>query len=405
MTSEGCLGRRASRWPGRSRGPKWWPLRFYGLVAKRPVLAPPENRQGHSATEASSFVLTERLLFRHFPQLDGLRGLAVLMVVVEHTLIFQYQRGSRWNLGQLGVLMFFVLSGFLITGLLCSEDRRFRAISLKDFYLRRVFRILPALALYLLTVSLLISVRLVTDTQWKSVLASALFVENDFGGGLSVGHLWSLSIEEQFYLFWPLLFLLVGRRRLLAPTLGLILGVWVYRAAAIAIAPYDYGSGIFEHRSDFRMESILVGCGLALLFDRRPMHPQKLAPLARFGAHPALLIPLLFVWSIYFERPPFLGVFLTIQTVLMVLLVFHLILFPDSFLGQLLRTRALRLLGLISYALYLWNLLFIGVSVPDWGFIRRMPFCLVASIGVAVLSYVLVERPALSFRRRLSIVR
>jgi peptidoglycan/LPS O-acetylase OafA/YrhL len=258
---------------------------------------------------------------------------------------------------------------------------------------------------YLLTVSLLIRLRLVTDTRWKSILVSLLFVENDFGGGLSVGHLWSLSIEEQFYLFWPALFLLVGRRRLLAPTLGLILGIWVYRAAAIAIAPYDYGLGIFEHQSDFRMDSVLVGCALALALDRSPVRPTPPPTLSRWGTHPGLLIPLLFLWSIYFEVPPFLGVFLTVQTALMVGLVFHIILFPASLLGRLLRVRVLRLLGLISYSLYLWNQLFIAVSTPDWGFIRRVPFCLFMSLGIAIVSYRFVERPFLAMRRRLSIMR
>jgi peptidoglycan/LPS O-acetylase OafA/YrhL len=360
-----------------------------------------EDSRTHSTSRGPSFILKAGLRFRHFPELDGLRGCAILLVLIGHTVTLKYWRDAG-PLGMLGVLLFFVLSGFLITGLLCSEARRLETISLKAFYLRRAFRILPAFAVYIVTVSLLIHLRLVTDTGWKGIAVSVMFVENNFGGGVTVGHLWSLSLEEQFYLVWPLLFLLLGRQHSFAPTLGLIIGIWVYRAVAISVAPYDYGLGIFEHRSDFRMDSILVGCALALLLDRGPKKPSRFTSLARWGTHPIWVVPFLLCWTIYFEKLPFLSVYLTIQTVFICCLVFHVILFPASVTGGLLRMRWLRFVGLVSYALYLWNQLFISVSLPDWGFIRKMPFCLFMSGGAAVLSYFLVERPFLRLKRRFS---
>ena len=364
------------------------------------TLATSAEGSSYGASLEPSFLLKAGSRFRHFPELDGLRGCAVLMVVVGHTLTFRYWRAYQWNLGTLGVLLFFVLSGFLITGLLCAEERRRGTISLKGFYRRRVFRILPAVFVYILAVSVLKRVGLVTDTSWKGIVHSLFFVQNIFGGGLSVGQLWSLSLEEQFYLVWPLLLLLFGRRHLFAPTLGLILATWVYRAVAIAIAPYDYGQGIFEHRSDFRMDSILVGCAIALFFDRRREAPPPNGTLVRWLTHPSWVIPMLFAWSVLYERPPFLGVYLTVQTAFVCCLVLHIILFPDSVVGRVLRLRWLRFAGLISYSLYLWNQLFIAVSVPDWGFIRRIPFCLFATAAVACLSYFFVERPFLRLKRR-----
>ncbi len=325
----------------------------------------------------------------------------MLLVVVGHTLVFRLGRGYRWTqFATLGVLIFFVLSGFLITGLLCSEERRREKISLRHFYLRRAFRILPAFSVFILVVSLLVHLKLVTDTSWRTIAVSVLFVKNIFGSGATLGHLWSLSLEEQFYLIWPLLFSVVGRRRLLAPTVGLILGVVLYRAVAIRLAPYDYGGGIFELRSDFRMDSILVGCALALHLDRRPETPNHFPRLARWGTHPIWLIPFLASWTLYCEVPALWSVYLTVQTVLVCGLVFHVIAFPDSVVASLLRRRWLRFVGLISYSLYLWQQLFLVVSVPDWGFIRQLPFCLFISGGVAVLSYFLVERPFLNLKRR-----
>jgi peptidoglycan/LPS O-acetylase OafA/YrhL len=364
-----------------------------------------EDGRGDSAAAKPSFIFKADLRFRHFPELDGLRGCSVLLVVVGHTMTFKYWRGYRFDLASLGVLGFFVLSGFLITGLLCSEERRYEKISIKDFYLRRAFRILPALTVYLVTIIVLKQVGLVTGVSWRAIGYSALFVENMIGGGVVVGHLWTLSLEEQFYLAWPLVFLLVGRRKLFAPALGLIIGTWVYRAVAIWLAPWDYGQGIFEHRSDFRMDSILIGCALALFFDRRPGDRKQFTSFARWGTHPMWVLPLLYLWTVHCEVSPFLGVHLTVQTVLVCCLAFNIIVFPKSVLGAILRNPVLRFVGLVSYSLYLWNQLFISTTSPDWGFIRRVPFCIVVSMGVAVLSYYLVERPFLGLKRRFAYVR
>lgn len=341
--------------------------------------------------------------FRHFPQLDGLRGAAVLIVVIGHIFVFRLGLGYRWtHFALLGVLIFFVLSGFLITGLLCSEERRFTKISLKNFYFRRALRILPAFFAFILIISLLIHLDLVIDTPWRTVAVSMMFLKNITGTGITLAHLWSLSLEEQFYLVWPLMFRIIGRRNLLAPTLGLIFGIVVYRTAAISIAPHLHGLGIFELRTDFRMDSILVGCALALLLDRRPEHSNQFSPLVRRATHPIWLLPLLLFWTIYCDIPPLWGVYLTVQTILVCGLVFNTIAFPDSVLGRLLQRASICFVGLISYSLYLWQQVFLVTNDPDWGLVRELPLCLFFSGAVAVLSYFIVERPFLRLKRRFS---
>jgi peptidoglycan/LPS O-acetylase OafA/YrhL len=366
------------------------------------TIATSEDGPSQLTSGAPSFILTAGSKFRHFSELDGLRGSAVLLVALGHTLASKLQLGFRWTqISALGVLIFFVLSGFLITGLLCSEERRFERISLRDFYLRRVFRILPALTVFLLVVSLLISLGLVTDTSWRTVAVSVVFLKNIYGSGATLAHLWSLSLEEQFYLVWPLLFRLLGRRRLLAPTLGLIGGTMLYRLTAIRLAPLDYGRGIFELRSDFRMDSILVGCALAIWLDRRPGWLGGFSSLTRWATHPAWVVPFLTFWTLDGDVQPLWSVYLTVQTALVACLVFHVVAFPDSVIGRVLRLRWLRFVGLISYSLYLWQQLFL-TNVPRWGFVQQFPFCLFFAGAAAVVSYFAVERPFLEWKRRFS---
>lgn len=327
----------------------------------------------------------------------------MLLVIIGHTLVFRLGGAYRWTqFASLGVLIFFTLSGFLITGLLCSEERRLGQVSLKAFYMRRAFRILPAFLVFILVVSLLVRLRLVLDTSWRTIIVSILFVKNIFGSGVTLGHLWSLSLEEQFYLIWPILFRAIGRRRLFAPVLGLIIGIALYRGVAIQLAPYDYEGGIFELRSDFRMDSILVGCALALFFDRRSGQAKKLAAASRWVTHPVWLVPFLLYWTLRCDVPSLWSVYLSVQTVLVVCLLFHIIAFQGSVIDHVLGLRWLRFVGLVSYSLYLWQQLFLVASVPSWGFVRQLPYCLGFAGGAAVLSYFFVERPFLRLKARFS---
>ena len=319
-----------------------------------------------------------------------------------HALVFRFGRGYSWSqFAILGVLIFFVLSGFLITGLLCSEERRFGRISLRDFYLRRALRILPAFSVFIGTVIVLVHFGLVTDSR-RTIIAALLFIKNFIGLGLSaVGHLWSLAMEEQFYLVWPILFRLMRRRFLLAPTLGLILGIVVYRGVAIWAAPYDWGQGIFEVRPDFRMDSILVGCALALILDRRP-GTRPFSAMTRLGTHPFWVVPLLLYWTLYCDVESVRSIYLTIQTALVCCLIFHLVAFPSSALGHMLKQRWICFVGLISYSLYLWQQPFLVVSTPSWGFVRQVPFCFFMVAAAGMLSYFFIERPFLRLKRRFS---
>src|SRR5688572_6248603 len=141
--------------------------------------------------------------------LDGWRALSVILVLGGHS--ERVYRGSakwitvfRWSEGALGVLFFFVISGFLITLLLIAENDRNGGISLKHFYIRRALRILPVYFAFLLTIAAL-QYFTPYSQSWVAWLGNLTFTQNFLGSPHPTAHLWSLSVEEQFYLLWPVI--------------------------------------------------------------------------------------------------------------------------------------------------------------------------------------------------------
>ncbi|HEV7908822.1 MAG TPA: acyltransferase [Pseudonocardiaceae bacterium] len=212
---------------------------------------------------------SEYLKIRHFPALDGLRAVAALMVV-----FFHYGGPDRLQ-GWIGVQMFFVLSGFLITTLMLREEDRTGKVSLRRFYTRRAFRILPV---YFLLLGLTAVIWVVMEKYQRSGLADAmgyyLVFFNEFVGASPYGQSWSLGIEQKFYLVWPLLAFTIGAasvRRRLSIALG---GM----ALALVLTPATLGaSGAGWPVHYF---SILAGCVVAIAMH----HPRGFAfvrPLTR----------------------------------------------------------------------------------------------------------------------------
>jgi peptidoglycan/LPS O-acetylase OafA/YrhL len=151
----------------------------------------------------------------HVPGLDGVRGLALAFVLLSHSIIYdEYTTsfGIGFSFGSAGVTIFFVLSGFLITGVLLREEAKTGKISLRLFYFRRALRLFPALWIYLIAVVALWLTDEHPHHNWDGIFASLLYVRNFMGEGYETDHLWSLSIEEQFYLIWPIVLFWLPRR-------------------------------------------------------------------------------------------------------------------------------------------------------------------------------------------------
>lgn len=332
----------------------------------------------------------------HIPELDGLRGIAIISVLIHHKLT-----AFSVNGGFLGVDLFFVLSGFLITGILLSEFENTQSISLQNFYMRRVLRLGPGLLVYLLA-CLFVTYRMqrIELSQEVKLIASALVYSTNWRMAFGMNSFldptaitWSLSIEEQFYLVWPLLFfgclmLKVRRGVIVAGLATVILAILVHRSLLL-----DAGAGLTRlyYGTDTRADALLVGCLMALLpVARVSMKMKRCLNLASVLS----LIGLFYFTATSRFTDPFLyrGGY-TLIALLAGLVIIVAANSPPRILSAVLRRPTLQWFGKVSYGLYLWHwLVVLSSSFYFLGYWE--PWAKLAlAVGIASASFYLVERP------------
>lgn len=330
--------------------------------------------------------------------LDGLRGLAVAAVVLFHT------RSSPLAGGYLGVDVFFVLSGFLITGLLLAEANRDRRISLGQFWLRRARRLAPALLLLLLAVAVFrlvqpqqtgaslraeILAALTYTTNWLQILQGNDYFAQ-FGPESPLLHTWSLAIEEQFYILFALLMVwAVVRRRLAHRSLLLLLTVLTVCSVATMVWASAAGNITWAYYGTLpRLQALLIGAMLAVVLRDRP----DLAK-GRSGQVVAGWIGL--AGLAILMAAPFGDMFrggYTLAALLTACLVWSAL--GSGPVASILAWRPLALLGVISYGVYLWHWpILLWVQGEDPVPVGAQAWAIVLTIGIAVVSYRFVEAP------------
>jgi peptidoglycan/LPS O-acetylase OafA/YrhL len=342
--------------------------------------------------------LAQGLAESHLPSLDGLRAAAALAVVF-------YHYGFDWAPGGLGVLAFFVLSGFLITWLLLKEEERFGAVSLKLFYLRRALRIFPAFYVYwlLLVGALTLFHKRLVGGQ---ALASFFYVNNyyqalhgDPNTGLS--HTWSLAIEEQFYVLWPLVFLLLRRNgRRMAFLMAAIAAVWVWREGLVFLLRRDQGY-IYE-AFDARADHLMMGCLLAVALRdgaAAGLWRRLCSRATMLWVTLALLIGSVGL-SVRFGTAYRDAVGFAIDPILVAVLMVQAIAWPRAGFARALNWQPVRYLGVISYSIYLYQQMLIDPArklATRWPALS-LPFTVAAVVAAASASYWIVERPFLRWK-------
>lgn len=328
-----------------------------------------------------------------------MRAIAVLMVMLGHFGL------PGWKGWYLGVDVFFVLSGFLITSLLVEEWETTGGIALGRFYARRALRLFPAIFILLLLTAPFVP-RLWTLSAFAYVANWPLAL-----GYLGIGpisHLWSLGVEEQFYLLWPIA--LVGLLSLRAPRRAILAVVALLAAgsAALKIAMWHAPTSWVRlyHGSDTHADTLLVGCGLGLLLVWRMLPATRgfrvgvrvASALALAGFAALCLTTAVHSESLYRQG----GLSLAALAVGVMLL--QVITAPARAITALLEWRPLVGMGRISYGLYLWHHTIAWIPNPwIFGTIPPLPLFVLRfalSFAAALASYFAIERPMLRLKRR-----
>lgn len=319
---------------------------------------------------------------KYNPALDGLRAVAIILVLACHTAGFALPGG--W----IGVDVFFVLSGYLITSILMRELMESGRIDMGRFYARRALRLLPALAI--LALFQLVRSRFSPNGGEirEATLVGVIYLENWNSVFMwwppdLMGHTWSLAVEEQFYLVWPVLLILVAHRKPLAWICGAAVAMV---AARIICARLGYAETTLQNSMGLRPVGLLVGCALALVQWKAPTWSASVALAG------------IVVLAVFVNRYPALYLVAPFAVSLATAVVIA------GAKSGLLTWQPLRYIGRISYGIYLyhWPLFILGEKLKPPGAGHWYALALIALIvGAAALSYELVEKPILRMKDRI----
>jgi peptidoglycan/LPS O-acetylase OafA/YrhL len=343
-----------------------------------------------------------------YPSLNGLRAISIIIVMLHH-LNLQYKIVPSVLVnyfpllidGQFGVNVFFVISGFLITSLLLSEEFSNRSISLKNFYIRRTLRIFPAY--YFLLLVYFVITRLgyisISGQSWLTALTYTKYFNWQLDWYTS--HAWSLSVEEHFYLFWPLIFITGNKTRkyfiffilLLIPSFRIIF--WVHKV-----------SWINDLTIFYRLDAIATGCLFALYQDKiiklLSAHWKKI-----FYTSISIIFLLPFLIPFNVKHNLHLGFIIllfgqtygTLANVCIALVMMASIFGLKGTWFKFLNSAIMNQIGILSYSIYLWQQMFL---IKTGFFINKFPLNLLFIAIAALASYYLIEKPFLRLKSKFS---
>lgn len=345
------------------------------------------------------------------PYLDGLRGIAIILVFIGHAKNTVPFISGIWRtiLGNshLGVMIFFVLSGYLITRLLIHEHAKTNTINIRKFYLRRALRIFPIYYLYLLIIAICVYgfkiIELPFDYLWTTALYLANYRQFFTSASVSIdykfiGHFWTLSLEEQYYMVWPSVLLLFGFEKT-KRFLPFVLAAYpLLRLASYFLFPSSRGQiGMMLHTMG---DSILWGCYAALL---EKFHPKLIedfiSKMQKFKPAPFLILFSLFIIIPLITTKLGGNFLMTVGMCLegaltAIFLLYILNAKPASF--EFLNNRTLSFIGVLSYSIYIWHMLILRNN----HFTSNFPLNLILTLSAAYISYTFIEKPIMNLKDR-----
>ena len=338
---------------------------------------------------------------KYFPTFDGIRTVGIVLLLCGHA---SYPIAGLP--GDLGVSAFFVLSGFLITRLLLREWDESGTISLKAFYARRTLRIFPAYYTYIIVS---FAIDWVKQDRWSpGVIGSAFgYLMNYYNAfnnhpGTELAHTWSLAVEEQFYLLWPLAFMLLakrGKRSLIIALITSTLFVMAWRS--YLYLGRGIGSAYAYNAFDCRFDNLAIGCLLAVIID----YPRVLAvgiSLARRVWYPVVTLVVLIAVRLLMPHQFRYSVGFTVYAALLGVFFVQLLQLYKFRLWSWIEHPAVRYIGSISYPMYLWHSWAGSVGRHFPGESRHAEFFVevLATILLGTGSYFVIEKPFLRLKHR-----
>jgi peptidoglycan/LPS O-acetylase OafA/YrhL len=348
---------------------------------------------------------------RNIPSLDGLRAIAIILVIfahsswylpawMTHNSVFQSVIGNGYH----GVAVFFVISGYLITTLLLREFSKTGTISLKHFYFRRTMRIFPPFYFLLAVMGILWAANIIPQDA-RSFIASLTYTWACYPSahGYFITHTWSLSIEEQFYLIWPFVFFALHRRyKLVQASVLMIVLMPVVRILFYFVLPSLRGHEFYMVHG--WIDTMMVGCLLALLKHQGQWDHWQQKYVNGWTVSAMVFIAFYvnpMVTAALPKRPA--GVFAiaispTITALCIGGMLLYLIGTKNRHLLFLFNNRVIRHIGVLSYSLYLWQQMFMSQHLS------LLPYGYLYALAAAELSFWFVEKPSLSLRARLESV-
>lgn len=342
---------------------------------------------------------------RHIPCLDGLRAVSILLVLFTHARLTGGFPQAPWIqsiqlgiVGTGGVCLFFIISGYLITTLILNEKARYGSISLRDFYIRRSLRIFPAFYVFLAVEIVLRHIGF-SDFTNMGLFASAAYWRNFYEvHNWSLGHTWSLSVEEQFYLMWPLCVARMSDRRATLLAATVVIAWPLLRLLRHHFLSSDSGTIALNTAAG---DTILYGCLLALW--TRDVATRELFQRLKNGSL-MFCIPVAILVFIYFtcHAWPSKATFLLpiLRNISLTWALWWCVCNPATAVGRTLDWKPVVFVGWISYSLYIWQQIFMFPNKAAW--ICQFPQNVVLAVVVATMSYYLVESPLNSMRSRFS---
>lgn len=341
--------------------------------------------------------------------LDGWRAIAISIVIFAHahdSLTAYFGPNALFDLlseqGLFGVRIFFSLSGFLITLRIIEEIENRGTLNLLGFYIRRCFRILPPLYLFCLVTAVLgvLGIMPLGLLEW---ISGPLFFTNLVDDKTwFIGHLWSLSVEEHFYLLWPAAIVAISMTKLPRIILLLVATIGVWRIVAWKNEFYT-SVEVFWGRTDIQFDGLLWGCFFAILYryGNKKIVSRLSTPLFSMvsgflviGCIPLMTSDYKLSMLIY-----------SVQAALLPVMLLGTVTNPDWIIAKFLETGVIKWIGRLSYSLYLWQQLFFVPNefiISDISYLQVWPINLIALLLCASASYYLVERYFIKMGHRIA---